>query len=225
MIKKEVQARTRHWPRTRKNLVLGWNKRRRLQARLGLGQGSGLRYFGHSDKPLDTTNRSNHGALLTALLVPYCTARPLYLHVIKMVWKQIGKTKFAFSLRLDWGHAAALSNHLFLFNSYSRAGEPVDWAGLVTSTYERKHMMLAISLFVCLFIYLFIYSFIHSMWVTLLFIYLFIYLFIGCGSPCSEWLLLILSMYLQILFLLSSCINTIALLEYDTVVHYPFICW
>jgi hypothetical protein len=35
---------------------------------------------------------------------------------LKWYKKLIGKIKFAFSLRIDWGHAAALSCCLFLFN-------------------------------------------------------------------------------------------------------------
>jgi hypothetical protein len=52
---------------------------------------------------------AQHIQFHAALLVPYCTACPKYLHVIKMVQKVDWKIKFAFSLRIDWGHVTMLS--------------------------------------------------------------------------------------------------------------------
>jgi hypothetical protein len=51
----------------------------------GLGRGSGLKYFGHYDKPFLTTNLGVITSLAALLVVPYGAACRKYLHVIKMV--------------------------------------------------------------------------------------------------------------------------------------------
>jgi hypothetical protein len=112
------------------SLILGWNKTSRLQARIGFWAWTRkwAQIFWSFWQALgNNCDENNHGTLLIALLVPYCTLALNTCMHLKWYKSRLGKNKPALSLRIDWGRATALSNRLLLSNPHSCTGEPVDW--------------------------------------------------------------------------------------------------